>query len=69
MGPRASDDDKLLAASLKLRDSVSPWKFVNVPASEVMMRFGWQVLSGTEFGTDKGVLSFEDAYDRWTWER
>ena len=61
-----------------------PWKLVNGPASAVvasMMPFGWQVLSGTEFGTHKGVLSFasvghgelyavlQDAYDRWTWER
>ena len=54
------------------------------PASAVvasMMRFGWQVLSGTEFGTHKGAPNFasmghgelravlQDAYDRWTCER
>ena len=66
-----------------LRDCVNPWKFVNGPASAVvvsMMRFGWQVLPGSELGTHNGVRSFasaghgewhavlQDAYDRWTWE-
>ena len=59
---------------------INSWQLVNGPASAVvasMMRFGWQVLSGTEFGTHKGVLSFatvghgeldavlQDAHDRW----
>ena len=74
----------LLVASDTLRDCINPWKLVNGLASAVvasMMRFGWQVLSGMEFGTHKGVLSFasvgdgelhavvQDSYDRWTWER
>ena len=73
----------LLAGSVKLRDCLDTWKLVNGPASAIvasMMRFEWQVLSGTEFGTYKGVLSFasvglgeshvvlQDAYDRWTCE-
>ena len=61
----------------------NPWKLAS--AVVAMMRFGSQVLSqvlsGTEFGTHKGVLSFasvgngephavlQDAYDRWTCER
>ena len=51
----------LLAAADRLKDCINPWKLVNGPASAVvasMMRFGWQVPSGTEYGAHKGVLSF-----------
>ena len=52
---------KTLLASVKLRDCHLPRKLVDGPAFAVvvsMMRFGWQVFSGTEFGTHKEVLSF-----------
>ena len=47
----------LLAACDRLRGCINPWQLVNGPASAVvasMMRFGWQVLSGMEFGTHMG---------------
>ena len=54
--PALVDDETLLAASVKLRNCLDPWKSVNAPTSAVvasMMRCGWQVLLGTELGTHK----------------
>ena len=51
----------LLADSERLRDCINLGELVNGPTSAVvasMVRFGWQVLSGAEFGPHKGVQSF-----------
>ena len=82
MGPCAVDDENQVGSTGDIEDC--PWKLVDAPASVVvakMMLFGWQVLSGTEFGTHKRCSEVRicgsrrvacrasSAYDRWTGER
>ena len=65
MGPCAVDDEDLAGGlggikGLPLPVEVCEWARLHCGSIE---QFGWQELSGTEFGTDKGVLSFAPVGD------